>query len=110
MRLGRFRHRVGILEPQRGVGASGAPTTTYDRVATRWADVTPLSGKEQTELERVEARVTFLVKLRFYDGLTTKHRLELADGRVLELQDLRSPMERRAYHEALCTEVVVDGV
>lgn len=107
-RIGRFRHRVTVLEPVRGEGTTGAPTLSWEPWETRWADVVPLSGKEQEELERRELRITFRIELRFLEGLTAKHRIRLADGRVLEIHDLRSFMERKRYHEALCTEVV-DG-
>lgn len=105
-RFGLLRHLVDVLRSQPATGTSGAPTREWGVWQKDvWADVRPLSGKDQAAQEKVEQRVTFKIELRYLEGLTSRDRFRLRDGRVLEIQDLRSFRELETYHEALCTEV-----
>lgn len=104
-RFGLLRHRVEVLRSQPATGTSGAPAREWGTWTTVWADVRPLSGKDQAAQEKVEQRVTFKVELRYLPGLTSSDRFRLGDGRLLEIHDLRSFRELETYHEALCTEV-----
>lgn len=105
-RFGLMRHLVDVLRSQPTTGPSGAPAREWGVWEKDvWADVRPLSGKDQASQEKVELRVTFKVELRYLEGLTSKDRFRLEDGRLLEIHDLRSYRELEVYHEALCTEV-----
>jgi SPP1 family predicted phage head-tail adaptor len=68
---------------------AGGVVRSFDEVATLWASVTPLSAARQIEAERLGARVTHRLRLRFSHDITTRHRFR--DGeriyRIVALRD-----------------------
>lgn len=109
MRRGRYRHRVDILAPVRGVGSTGAPTIThYTPWQQRWADIVPLSGTEQETAGRVEARYDYRITIRFLEGLTAAHVVRLRDGTWLGIVRMRSVLQREIDHELGCV-AIADG-
>lgn len=103
MRAGELRSVVQIEAPIDGRDGSGAPKLGYRTVATRRAAVEPLSATEQFEAHRSGLKRTCRVRLRYFDGLTSRHRF-LLRGRVLEIFSLIDADERHVEHVALCQE------
>lgn len=86
MQIGKLDKRVTIEAPVYTTGAMGDRTITgYTAEATRWASVRakPEGGSESPETNRITARHSYLVNLRFYD-LTTQHRL-VCEGKSLQI-------------------------
>lgn len=76
-RAGRYRQRVQIQAPTETRGTSGKVTRSWSTLATVWAQVEPLRGVELFEAQKVNARITHVVRMRPYAGLTARHRLVL---------------------------------
>lgn len=56
---GQMSQRVRIQQPTVAKDALGAPTQTWSDIATVWADIQPISGREARIADRiVEASVT----------------------------------------------------
>lgn len=75
MRAGDLRHRVEIQEPSDSRDAHGGITRTWNTVATRWARIEPLSGRELFQAQQVEARTRVRITMRPYAALTETHRI-----------------------------------
>lgn len=75
IRAGRLRHRLQIQEPVETRDASGGVTTTWTTVDEIWARIAPLHGHEALEAQRMQFRGTAMVYIRYWPGLTTRHRL-----------------------------------
>lgn len=103
--IGPMRQRVTIQARTTAADAYGAPVATWADVATRWGEVLPLSGRELWQAQQVRPDVTLKVRLRYYDGLTPKHRLKVG-ARVLEVESVVNPDGRNRFHECLCKEEV----
>ena len=78
MQAGKLRHRVQIQAPTDVRDDHGGNTRTWTTIATVWGSVEPLSGRELFEAQQVHARAAVRIRVRHYEGLTTKHRLVLA--------------------------------
>jgi len=75
MRAGKLRHRVQIQERVETKDAHGGITESWSTVVTRYASIEPLSGRELFEAQKASSEATVRIKMRYYSGLTTKHRL-----------------------------------
>ena len=108
IQCGNFRHRVSIQSgtfTQDSMGENIPPTWATDN--TVWGAVEPVSGKETFQADQVDARVTHMVIMRYYPGLTSEMRIlyvKDADSRVLNIESVRNIDERDRRTIAMCTE------
>jgi SPP1 family predicted phage head-tail adaptor len=106
MQIGKLRHRVTIQAQASPVprNATGEPEPSYTDVDTVWAAIEPASGREFYAAEQVNAEVSHKVTIRYYDGLTTDHRLKFGT-RIFDINVVRKISEVSARHELLCKEL-----
>ena len=106
MQAGTLRHRVAIQETlSLAQNSYGEPVTTWGTVATVWASVSPLSGRELAMAQQVRPDVTHKVVMRHRDNVTPKQRI-LHDSRALEIESVRNADERDRMLELMCKEAV----
>ena len=72
---GQLNHRIRIQQPTTVKDALGAPTQVWADVATVWADIQPISGREARIADRVSAEVTHQI--------TVRHRPDLDDPQTI---------------------------
>lgn len=100
---GRLRHRVAIQRATRTRDSFGEAIRTWSTLATVWASVEPLRGREFFDAEMVQAEVSHRVIMRAYPGLQATDRL-LYEGRVLEIQAVIDVRERGREYQVMCRE------
>ncbi len=105
MRAGLIRQRVKVQTGTETRDAHGGVIRTFADTATRWASVTPLSGRELYEAQQVVADVTHLVVFRHPNPVTPITRL-VHEGRVLNVERVLNKDERDREIMVLCKEVV----
>jgi SPP1 family predicted phage head-tail adaptor len=105
MRAGRFRHRVTIKDRVVTRDTYGEEDVTWADVATVWADVQPIRGREYLEMDQAQADLTHRVWLRWRTGVEPTMRLYLG-SRVLQIESVIRPEERRIGLELICRELV----
>ena len=109
MRAGRLRHRVLIEENNPTTDNYGGKTDNWQRVVDPygevWAAVEPLSARELIQAQQVNAEATIRGLMRYWDGLTTQHRLR-HNGRVLEILSIVNRDDRNIQIELMCKEAV----
>lgn len=76
MRAGTLRHRVTLQALEQGRDAYGGPVETWADVATVWASVEAVSGRDFFAARQEQNEVTHKVTIRYRDDVT-------ADMRVL---------------------------
>lgn len=83
MRAGSLRHRVTIQRYELAVDEYGAPLRreSWKDVATVWASVEAVSGREFFASQQVQSEVTHKVMIRFLPGVTADMRI-VHGGRV----------------------------
>lgn len=117
MTAGSLRHRVTIqrrtLLAARDA-ATGERAEEWDDVATVWACIEPLAGRELWQARQVQSDQSHRVTVRYSAltrGTTTADRLTYADpgagaARTFNISGVRVPDESREWVEFACQEGV----
>lgn len=105
MRAGRYRHRVTIKEKVVSRDTYGEEDITWTPVATVWADLQPIRGREYLEMDASQADVSHRVYLRWREGIVPTMRLYFGE-RVLHIESVIRPREIREALELICRELV----
>jgi SPP1 family predicted phage head-tail adaptor len=72
---GRLRHRVTIQSATETRDAVGAVTKTWATLASVWASVEPLGGREFFSASQVQSDVTTRIRIRYRADVTEKMRV-----------------------------------
>lgn len=108
MEAGRLDKRVTIQEPRINRNSLGEPETTWTTVATVWASVEPLQGREFWSQQQVQSEITTRIRIRHLPGVTAKSRILYSDL-IYNIRSMISPRERGEELQLMCTEGVNDG-
>jgi SPP1 family predicted phage head-tail adaptor len=109
MRAGDLNRRVTI---RRSVtvddGRGGQTVTSWPDVDTVWASIEPLSSREFLQAGALQNAMTHIVRIRYRDDVTIKHRLYWAlRGTTFEILSMRETSQQEAGLELECVEVDV---
>jgi len=103
IKAGCLKHRVTLQNPTKTRSASGSASLGWGTVATVWACVRGMSGRDVIMAAQAQALVTHKVTIRYRNDVNSQTRL-LYDGRVFEVV---VALERSCQTglELLCREV-----
>lgn len=105
MRAGRLRHRIAIQSATETAGnISTAQTRTWTTVETVRGAVRPFTAREHHQANAVRSEVTHEILIRFYDGLTQRHRL-VYDSRTFNILSILNTDERNVQMVIMAKEV-----
>lgn len=104
MQAGRLRQRVRIQEPVDAQNGLGEMIRAWSTVATVWAAVEPLRGREFFDAEQVQAEISHRVRLRYRPGVDATMRV-LFGSRVFQIQSVIDVDERRRELQLMCREM-----
>ena len=76
MRAGRLRHRVTIQQPSSSTNSRGGKIKSWSDLATVWASIEPLSGREIEQDFQLEPETTTRIVMRYKSGLTSNMRIK----------------------------------
>lgn len=107
MNIGKLRHRITLLRQVNEVNDYGASTQTWKRVATVWADVRPLSGREYFSAQQVQSEVTTQIWLRHIEGIKPTMKVKFGK-REFEILSVLNIQERDVSLQLMCKESVGD--
>lgn len=102
---GLLRHRLALEAPVEIADGAGGVARSYSAVATLWAEVTPVSAALALEAERLGARITHRIGVRFSDDITTKHRFRDGD-RIFRIVSLRDRDGRKRFLTIEAEEII----
>ena len=106
MQAGKLRHRVTIQSPIVTKNTRGVDTITgWNDVATVFAEVRSVAGREQAANEQITPLATHQVIIRYRSGLTTKHRLKWG-ARYFGVASVLEPDNRMRLLTLQCNEIV----
>lgn len=108
MRAGTLRHRVVIQEKVVTRNDFNEEVITWDEVATVWASVEDLSGREFLERRREGAEVTTRIRIRYRSGLHAAMRVTW-DGRTFNIEGIADPTGRKRELVVMCRELEAYG-
>ena len=105
LRTGDLRHQVQILAPTIATNTVGESVPTWDRlIATVWASVEDLSGRELEAAQRRVSDVTSRITIRYRRGIREMYRITWGKRTF----DIKAPLDTagtRQWLELLCVEV-----
>lgn len=105
MQAGKLRHRVTIQEQSTARDTFGQRVDTWTTVATVWASVEPLQGREFLDGRSLEAEISLRVRMRYRSGVEPTMRLSWG-GRIFEIVAITSTEERGRELVLMCREAV----
>jgi SPP1 family predicted phage head-tail adaptor len=108
MEAGRLDKRVTIQSQASTRNSIGEPVQTWSDVATIWASVEPVQGREFWAQQQVQSEVTTRVRIRYREGVTASMRV-LYGSRVYDIRSVIDPKERHEEMQLMCSEGVSLG-
>ena len=103
MNIGKLRHRIILLRQVNEVNDYGASSQAWKRVATVWADVRPLSGREYFSAQQVQSEVTTQIWLRHIEGINPTMKVKFGK-REFEILSVLNAQERDVSLQLMCKE------
>jgi len=105
IRAGELRHRVTIQQKSVTRNTFGEEIVTWQDVATVWAAIEPLRGREFFESQQVNAEVTTRIRIRYRPGITPTMRV-VYGSRIFDIQAVINVEERNRELHLMCREEV----
>jgi len=103
-----MRSYVRVLVPTTTDDGEGGQSVRWDEGEELWADIRPLSAREQALAGALQSIVTLVAVTHYTTCVTTQRRLQRIDpeGPDLQILGVRDPDGRRRIVEMDCAEVV----
>lgn len=108
MRAGHLRHRIVIQQSIITRDSYGQPVASWVSVATVWAAIEPLSGRELIAAQAVQSEITTRISLRYLPGITSAMRV-VHGTRIYNIKTLLNLDERNRELQLMCSEGLNDG-
>lgn len=106
MRAGELRHRITIRRISGTIeNEAGELIPSYADFKTVWAAVEPLRGREYLEAQKINEELSYLIKIRFIEGITPDMVIKFK-GRIFEIQNILNIGERKRELHLMCIEKV----
>jgi len=106
MRIGELRHRVTLRKKEIAEDALKQQSEVWTDIATVWARIEPLSGREYFAARQENAEVTAKITIRYRKDVTPDMRA-VSEGRVFDVLSMINPEERNISLVLMCKEVPV---
>lgn len=104
MNFSKMRQRITLLKPSGGsVNSLNETVPEYVTYKTVWANVSPMTGREYAESQKIRAETTYRVIIRYMSGVTSEMRVDYG-GRKLEVVSVLNIDERNRQLQLICSE------
>jgi len=103
--IGRLRHRLTLEQEMPSADGGGGYALAWTTVATLWAAIEPIAGREQLQAMQLASPVTHRVIIRHRPGVGAGMRARLG-SRLFNIRAVIDRDERRRYLDLLCEEGV----
>jgi SPP1 family predicted phage head-tail adaptor len=105
VQAGKLDKQLTILAPSHTQNNAGETTTTYEELATVWAQVRQPSASETIRNADTTAQAQYAIRIRWRDDVTAACRLEY-QGRTLEISQVIEGHRRRTELQLVAHEVI----
>ncbi len=103
--IGNLRHRITLQKPVIIKDSIGQEVEEWREVATVWASVEPLSGKEYFNAQQVNSEISNKIIIRYINDLSSQWVVQFGD-RIFNILSVINFEERNIYLQLLCSEKV----
>ncbi len=108
MNVGKLNRRITIQQRTEGLDSYGQPNQSWIDVATVWANIKPIKGRELLIAQSMRSEVTHNIDIRYRTGITAAMRVNY-NGRFFNIQAVIDENERHQTLALQCTEGTNDG-
>lgn len=108
MRIGDLRDRVTIQNFIRTPDEYGGYTETWQDIATVWANIKPLRGREFFQAQQIQSEVTHKITIRYTDIVKPTSRIKY-NNRIFEIKSIIDVDNRHRFLEIMCIGSGQDG-
>ena len=105
MYAGQLDTRITIERLQSGEDSWGQPIEGWSLIASTWAAVEPLTGRELFAAQAAQSETTYRLTVRYMAGVDASCRVVLDDGRVLGILAVLDLRNQHRYVQFLCREL-----
>ncbi len=105
MQSGRLNRRVTLQRKTAATDAYGAEVASWTDVATVWAAIEPLTGREFFASRQINAEITTRVVIRYLAGIVPAMRI-VHGTRLYDILAVIDPRDARVELQLMCTEKV----
>lgn len=102
---GKRRNLVKLQKAVTTPDEYGDLPVTYQTIATAWASIRPLSGRELINAQQVSSEVTHEITTFFNQQITPRGRVVFGD-RVFHIKSKTNPDQREKDMVLICQELV----
>jgi len=106
MQAGRLRHRVAIERPVSTRDHFGGVVESWQTVATVWAEIHPLSGREFLAAQSTQSGVTTRITLRELPGVTAAMRVN-HDGTLYNIRAVLPDPTLKRHITLMCETGII---
>jgi len=101
----KLRHRVIIQQNQPTINAFGEETEQWADIATVWAAVEPIKGREFFAAQKENAETTVRITIRYRTSITADMRI-LYGNKNYEINAIIDVEERHVELQLMCQELL----
>ncbi len=101
MEAGKLRHQVTIKKPVETQNTYGEPEVRWQDVATVWAQVEPLRGREYFAAKQMVSEVEARITIRYRSDVTAKMKVSKGTDDYL-IETIINVMERNRELQLMC--------
>jgi SPP1 family predicted phage head-tail adaptor len=106
MKIGNLRHRVTLQQKTVIEDDLKQQSEAWTDIASVWACIEPLSGREYFAARQENAEVTAKITIRYRKDVTPDMRA-VSEGRVFDVLSVINPGERNISLILMCKEIPV---
>lgn len=99
----RLRQRLTLQQQQNTADGAGGVTRSWQDLATLWAEVIPLHGREAPDAQKLTAFATHRITMRYRNDVSADKRF-LLGSRALNIRTVKDIGERHRLLEILAEE------
>ena len=103
--IGNLRHRITLQKPVIIRDSIGQELEGWQDVATVWASIEPLSGKEYFNAQQTNSEVSTKITIRYLESITPFMRV-FFHKHTYNILSVINFEERNIYLQLLCSEKV----
>lgn len=104
MKAGKLRHRITFQKPKFEDSGHGGKAKGWENVATVWAEIKPVSGREYFENFQMESEISTKITIRYLAGLNTHMRIKFGDRYFKIVTPPINPQESNRVLEIMALE------
>jgi len=103
VKIGDLRHRITFQRENKTADDYRGHTSTWDDVATVWAKVEPVSGREYYYSHQLKNAISHKITIRYRDDISAELRI-VFEKRIMKIESIINLQEQERFMEIMCME------